>query len=130
MDITLFSLVFLYFIVTSPYAIPFTFYPKVALDKGLNEGEIGLILGSYSVGQLMSSFLLGKIMYLFQKKHLLYITVLCCGLGTIAFGQTDRISDTTVFIVVGLPKHLFHLFLSYYVHFRVLYGVWKRVRSI
>jgi len=50
MDMTLFCLVFLYFVITSPYAIPFTFFPKVALDKGVNEGEIGLILGSYNIG--------------------------------------------------------------------------------
>ena len=64
-DLTLYYLLFLYFIITSPYAIPFTFFPKVAIDRGVKEGEIGLILGSYNVGGLMSSFLFGKLMYLF-----------------------------------------------------------------
>ena len=64
-DRNLYVLVFLYFIVTSPYAIPYTFFPEVAIDRGVKEGEIGFILGGYYIGALMSSFLFGKLMYFF-----------------------------------------------------------------
>ncbi len=44
------DLALLFFLVQCPYPLPFPFFPKEALRRGVTEAEVGVILASCDIG--------------------------------------------------------------------------------
>ena len=111
-DSVVYSIVFLYFIVSSSEVIPVTFFPTLALKRGLNESEIGLIMSSFQIGQMISSLLLGKLMHLFKKSHLLYLSIFLLGFSNILFGFAILIDNNRLFLITSVITRLIIGFTS------------------
>ena len=49
-DIVFLGMLSVYFFVVATFTLPMAFFPKVAKDKGIGQGYLGFMLGSYDLG--------------------------------------------------------------------------------
>jgi MFS family permease len=66
-------LVILNFLNFSTFAIPATFYPAIAKEKGMPSFVIGLIFSIYPVGTFLSGLLAGEKSSSYNKKKLIML---------------------------------------------------------
>ena len=93
-DFTLIGLIIVEIQVFQSFSIPLPFFPRIAKNKAISDGMIGLILASHGIGQTLSALIYAKLMYMFNKKTLLYSNLIVCCIGTLVFGMLDQIDDT------------------------------------
>lgn len=65
------ALVALNFLNFSTYAIPATFYPAIAKEKGVSSFVVGLIFSMYPLGSFLSGLYIGKKLSFYNKKNLI-----------------------------------------------------------
>ena len=86
----------------SAYGLVAPFLPPVFKAKGVTGGQVGLVIGIYSVAVMLCSPFLGRIMKQAGNINMIAIGTGLMGMAFVCFGWVERIENSILITVVGL----------------------------
>lgn len=78
------------------------FYTKVAVHKGVNVSEAGVVFGMANIVEIIFTPIFGKYLGKYQAYRIFLIGLFICGVANILFGSLQWINDKVMFLALSV----------------------------
>jgi MFS family permease len=91
-----------YFLLVGPL------YVNLAIDKGINEFWVGVIVAAFPISGIFSTFLAPSLSFIFGRKRYAVFCIVLCVLTGLLMGYLNEIEDPQTFFYLSLFARIFH----------------------